>query len=206
MEEKFFGIIYRAYIEDGRCYVGQTIQSLKRRMYEHKSKSKYNKNHFQNAINKYGFDKFKWEILEYCSSLEELNISEKKWIKIFNSIENGFNIAEGGGNGPMKESTKEILSKQRVGQNNPNYGKNSFMRGKNNLNTDLIPTKFKKGNIPWNKGLKENNRRKRLTNEEKEEIYKMYDNKILRREIAQKFSITENSVTRIVKKRLKNND
>lgn len=43
----------------------------------------------QSAIEKYGKENFKKEILEHCSSIEELNEREIFWIKETNAIELG---------------------------------------------------------------------------------------------------------------------
>ena len=50
------------------------------------------------AINKYGIGNFKREILEYCSSREELNEREIYWIKFLNSMDlkRGYNLHVGG--------------------------------------------------------------------------------------------------------------
>jgi len=51
------------------------------------------------AIAKYGKSVFKKEILEYCSSLEQLNEREKYWIECTKALELGYNIAHGGTGG-----------------------------------------------------------------------------------------------------------
>jgi len=48
------------------------------------------------AIKKYGSENFRKDILEYCSSREELNTREKFWIKLTRARELGYNITEGG--------------------------------------------------------------------------------------------------------------
>ena len=53
----------------------------------------------KSAIEKYGRNNFKKEILEVCSSLEELSNREIYWIKELNAVERGYNIAEGGTGG-----------------------------------------------------------------------------------------------------------
>lgn len=53
----------------------------------------------KHAIKKYGKHNFKKEILEVCSSLDELNDREKFWISELNAIENGYNLTEGGTGG-----------------------------------------------------------------------------------------------------------
>lgn len=205
MENKTYGIIYRAFLEDGRSYIGQTINSLKQRISEHKSATKYHKYHFQRALVLYGFDSFKWEILEYCNSREELNNSEIKWISFYNSIEAGFNLKKGGWNSEMTTEGRKKLSEDRKGEGNPMFGKISKMRG-NKLPLEWknkIKTKFQKGQTPWNKGLKEF-RSKRLTDLQKSEIYELYDQGISIKIIALKYNILSNSVSRIIKNRNNN--
>ena len=51
------------------------------------------------AIQKYGLENFKKEILETCESLERLNEREKFWIKELNAISEGYNISLGGDGG-----------------------------------------------------------------------------------------------------------
>ena len=54
------------------------------------------------AINKYGLEYFKKEILEECLSREELNVKEKYWIIVLSATTLGYNIAEGGTGGQTK--------------------------------------------------------------------------------------------------------
>lgn len=197
-----YGIIYRAYLEDGRSYVGQTIKKLEKRIIAHKTTAnKRPKYHFHKAINIYGFENFKWEILQECVSQEELNAAEIDWISKFNSIRNGFNENIGGRQSIMSENSKKKLSESRKGSNNPNYGKNSAMRGKGSINSDLIPTKFKDGHIPWNKGIKSGNKSK-LSCQKAEEIRKLYSEGILIRELCQKFDVNHNTIHDVVANRI----
>jgi group I intron endonuclease len=70
------------------------------------------------AIKKHGKENFKKEILEVCSSTEELEEREKYWIRVLNATDPdiGYNIAEGGtgGNtylGKTEEEMTEIKAK-----------------------------------------------------------------------------------------------
>ena len=58
------------------------------------------------SIKKYGKENFKKEILEYCTTKEELNNREKYWIKELNSQDKniGYNIAFGGEGGRLCEN------------------------------------------------------------------------------------------------------
>lgn len=56
-------------------------------------------NNLLKAVKKYGIENFNKEILEYCTSNEELSEREKYWIEITNARGIGYNIAEGGSGG-----------------------------------------------------------------------------------------------------------
>lgn len=95
-------LIYKATnTVNGKIYIGQTTRTLKKRMSEHKHNAIYNKkkgNHFYSAIRKYGWDAFKWEVIEECNSVEEMEQAEKKWITHYksNDREYGYNKSTGG--------------------------------------------------------------------------------------------------------------
>lgn len=63
------------------------------------------------AIKKYGIDNFKKEIIDEASSIVELNEKEIYWINKLNSIEFGYNIAEGGtgGNTLIGKTEMELI-------------------------------------------------------------------------------------------------
>tara|TARA_R110002110_G_scaffold161376_1_gene360126 strand:- start:15 stop:797 length:783 start_codon:yes stop_codon:yes gene_type:complete len=90
-------IIYKATNKvNNKCYIGQTINSLRERINAHHSpKIKYK---LHNAISKYGRDSFEWDIICECSSISELNEKEIFYIDKYNSITNGYNIKHGGKN------------------------------------------------------------------------------------------------------------
>ena len=84
-------------IINGKCYIGQS-EDLENRIKEHKylmSKLKENNKKLNNDIAKYGIDNFEIHIVEFCK-VEELDEKEKKYIELYNSIENGYNTRIGG--------------------------------------------------------------------------------------------------------------
>ena len=90
---------------------------------------KYTENeHFTNAINKYGWDNFKHEILFDNLTKEEAELMEQFYIALYDSTnrEKGYNKSTGGKSGrgvsPSKEQ-REKQSKRMSGKNNPMYGK-----------------------------------------------------------------------------------
>lgn len=93
-----------------KCYIGQSID-IERRQYGHKSAA-YNEkandynSQFHQAIRKYGFDNFNFEIIAILSSeeysKETLDQLEKFFIKYYNSYENGYNATSGGDDNPYR--------------------------------------------------------------------------------------------------------
>lgn len=93
------GIIYKVTNkENGKIYIGQTIQSLNERINKHYYKARQDEytTHFINALRKYPKGSFTWEIIEEFDSQDELNEREKYWIAYYNSIEEGYNTKDGG--------------------------------------------------------------------------------------------------------------
>lgn len=68
------------------------------------------------AINKNGITNFKKEILEVCSSKEELNEREKFWISELSATTLGYNIAEGGTGGKTKFNTINVYQYSKDGE------------------------------------------------------------------------------------------
>lgn len=90
-------------------------------------------NILKKAINKYGKNSFKKDILEICEDYDSVNIAEKEWIAHYNAVmdENFYNIATGGFNSnpcaglseEMQNIRKQKLSKAVKGEKNYFYGK-----------------------------------------------------------------------------------
>lgn len=98
-----------AHMESGRRYVGLTKKTLRQRwnahLYNAFNRKLGSHSHFWNAIRKYGKDAFDLEVLEVCSTLEDANAAEERWIIHFDTRnpEKGFNLARGGGCRPNPE-------------------------------------------------------------------------------------------------------
>lgn len=71
-----------------------------------------------NAIEKYGKQNFKNELLCECFTQEELNEKEKYYIEIYNATDKtiGYNIKFGGNATPCPDETKEKISKANSGK------------------------------------------------------------------------------------------
>ena len=104
------GKIYKIrHIESGRLYIGQTIYSLRRRFNQH-IKNAYSagshcyNSHLQKAIRKYGAEAFEIEEIEKCDD-SLLDEREKYWIKFYDTVHKGFNMAYGGAGTPRYDSS-----------------------------------------------------------------------------------------------------
>jgi len=111
-----YGVIYKiTNLVNGKLYIGQTTQPLKKRWRQHIS-CNYCQRLFK-AVVKYGPNNFKIEEIDSASNLKELNIKEESWISSLNTTNSliGYNLLPGGKNKKHHESTKR---KMRVSQKN----------------------------------------------------------------------------------------
>lgn len=117
-------IIYKATNKiNGKVYIGQTTKTLeyRRKQHERDAMCIYKPSlYFHNALMKYGFENFLWEIIDTAESQEELDEKEIKWISICNSTNHnkGYNLKLGGNGGgkctertiqKLKESTTNLM-------------------------------------------------------------------------------------------------
>lgn len=96
---------------NGKCYIGQTYNHINKRIRKHISCSLNNpKCKIDKTIAKYDYINFKYEIIDFADSLNELNEKEIYWIKFYNSlVPNGYNLSSGGRNHITTNDTKEKL-------------------------------------------------------------------------------------------------
>jgi group I intron endonuclease len=104
---------------NGKFYIGQTTRNIKLRWYEHCHGSGCGIK-LRHAINKYGKNAFIIEIVQNCSSLDELNKAEQTWIKDLNAIDSGYNLESGGKNKvPCLETRQKMSRSHKIAQNKP---------------------------------------------------------------------------------------
>lgn len=105
---------------NGKMYIGLTTQDLEMRMKGHRTEAKLKPNiKFYRAINKYGFENFECEIVDDTAhDLEELAELEIKYIKKYDTYNNGYNSTHGGEISPMcypevrKKSSKSLTGRK----------------------------------------------------------------------------------------------
>ena len=83
----------------GKRYIGKTVNDLNSRIRTHRYKLRQGiKNKLYDAMRSYGESNFVWEIIETITC-ENINERERYYIKLYDSINNGYNITEGGEGG-----------------------------------------------------------------------------------------------------------
>ena len=96
------GFIYKITNKvNGKSYIGQTVQSVKERFYQHcatKCSQAILNMVIHKAITKYGKSNFTIEVIEEVESAN-LNDRERYWIRYYDSYNNGYNSTEGGQDG-----------------------------------------------------------------------------------------------------------
>ena len=132
-------VVYRHIFPNGKSYVGITSQYPFWRRWRSGS-GYYKQPKMYNAIQKYGWENVRHEILAEGLSLVEANRVEQEMVSKFDSVENGYNISSGGGGThgiPCSEETKV-----KIGQAN---------RGKPGGDGSQL-VQYMKEHGPWNKG------------------------------------------------------
>lgn len=99
------------------------------------------------AIQKYGKENFKKEILEIVNSKQEANTKEKYYINVYQAIENPnfYNIADGGQGGYVtkgytledRQSVNKKISQSLTGEKHPMYGKHHTEETKEKIKKSL---------------------------------------------------------------------
>lgn len=144
-----------------KIYIGMSI-NLKRRKWEHQNK--YCNHPIANAIKKYGWENFEFEVIQYFSELCDINYilnREMYWIKFYKSQDRniGYNIKSGGptncgennsmwGKHHSDETKKKISEKAKIhskGERNGMFGKKQTQESiEKNRQSNILSSKNKK--------------------------------------------------------------
>ena len=103
-----------------KIYIGQTKETLKRRKLVHESRArKGSTTKFHKDLMKYGFSNFKWEVLEETTTRKEAREKETYYIRLYNTVETGYNCNYGDGcpiGRPVKPETIAKLKEKAIGR------------------------------------------------------------------------------------------
>jgi len=87
---------------------------LSRRWRQHQRKGRCRK--LFSAINKYGVDFFRTEVLTLTGTQETADTLEAQFIEMYNSINVGYNIRGAGAHGKLSEETKDKMRQSHLGK------------------------------------------------------------------------------------------
>lgn len=201
--------LYIITFPNNKKYIGITINIIARQN-KHKNRSKkveYQHLPLYRAINKYGFQNLKWDIINSYSSWKELCQAEINAISNFktNVKEYGYNTTAGGEGHlkftpseetrlklskankgkPKSNEFKEILSKSRMGINNPAFGKPTSLKQKQSVSMAV-------------RGEKNGNAK--LTQNQANDIRDKYKSgKYLIQNLAKEYNLNRNAISKIIK-------
>ena len=115
--------IYQHTLPNGKSYIGQTCKDPFKRAGH--NFSRYERcPYFYNAVQKYGAENVRTEILYRCETIEEANRLETLCISRFGTlVPNGYNLQSGGSNFTHSAESIAMMSSARSGVNNPMFGK-----------------------------------------------------------------------------------
>jgi hypothetical protein len=119
-------VVFRLYIIennfDDNTYVGQTIRPLKKRFDSHCNPYS-NCLKIASAINKYKAENFRIRFLDKAYSQSEANEKEIEYIKLYDSVNHGYNLTYGGQQDYcLSEETRKKMSLARMGKPPANKG------------------------------------------------------------------------------------
>lgn len=99
--------------EDGRAYVGQSI-NIEKRWRQHAAMIRCGEQrHFYNAVRKYGESAFDWIVVQECEQ-DQLDFFEMFWVGIFGSFNTGFNYSIGGAGKRRRKHSAASIEKMRA--------------------------------------------------------------------------------------------
>lgn len=171
--QNYIGYVYlTTNLVNGKQYVGQHLAT------EFDTKYKGSGLLFLKALNKYGWDNFKCEIICWCNTQEELNYREQCEIAFHCCFSpNGYNLKYGGSRGRLRKESRfkigETFKQHYVKEKHPFYGKHHTEETKKKISEANIgkhhteenrkklgellkkvgeATRWKSGHSTWNKG------------------------------------------------------
>lgn len=131
-------------ILNNKQYVGQKLSSTFVKSYYGSG------NYIKSAVNKYGKENFKQEILCWCESREDMNVKEQYYIEYYNTLyPNGYNMTLNTFNSGLKQKHSEA-TKEKIRQKHLN----KTIEEKKQISIKFHNTISKRTEVEW-KELKE---------------------------------------------------
>lgn len=177
---------------NGKSYIGQTIQNVKERFYQHcatKCSKAVLDMAIHRAIKKYGKSNFTVEVIEEIDSTN-LNDRERYWIKYYDSYNNGYNSTKGGQDGckPFKDLNAEAIIKEyNTGKSLRTLG-TIFKVDKQTIK-DLL--------VRHNVELR-TTRTYKLSQDDREKVLEDFVSGLSRKEIMKKWNISKSYVSQLI--------
>ena len=177
---------------NGKSYIGQTIQNVKERFYQHcatKCSKAVSNMAIHRAIKKYGKSNFTVEVIEEIDSAN-LNDSERYWIKYYNSYNNGYNSTKGGQDGIKlfkNLDTESIVREYKSGKSLREIGR-LFNVDKQTIKDLLVRNNI---NLRTTKTY-------RLSQKDREDIIKDLSLGLSRKEIISKWHISKGYLSQLI--------
>lgn len=187
------GFIYKITNKiNGKSYIGQTIQDVKERFYQHcatKCSSAILNMTIHKAINKYGKSNFTIEVIEEVDSAN-LNDRERYWIEYFDSYKNGYNSTKGGQDGIrlFKSLDIESIIKEYISGKSLREIGSIFNADKQTIKDLLIRNNIKLRTTRTYK-LSQNDRKK---------IIEDYNSGVSRKEIIVRWNISKGYLSQLI--------
>ena len=187
------GFIYKITNKvNGKSYIGQTIQNVKERFYQHcatKCSQAVLNMVIHKAITKYGKSNFTIEVIEEVESTN-LNDRERYWIKYYNSYNNGYNSTEGGQDGIKlfkNLDTESIVREYKSGKSLREIGR-LF-----NVDKQTIKDLLVRNNINLR-----TTRTYKFSQKDREDILKDLSLGLSRKEIISKWNISKSYLSQLI--------
>lgn len=177
---------------NGKSYIGQTIQNVKERFYQHcatKCSKAVLDMAIHRAIKKYGKSNFTVEVIEEVDSTN-LNDRERYWIKYYDSYNNGYNSTKGGQDGckPFKDlDVESIIKEYNTGKSLRTLG-TIFKVDKQTIKDLLIRHNVKLRTT----------RTYKLSQEDREKVLEDFASGLSRKEIMKKWNISKSYLSQLI--------
>ena len=185
------GVIYRYKSPSGKYYIGQTTDEKNRRRVFLNLNCRYGGSKIERARKKYRPENFEYTVLMKVTGddpeevKQYLNTLESGFIKMYDSLKNGYNSSEGG-DGTVgyhhSEDTKEHLrvvnigNKYSLGHKRSNETKKKISKALKGIHrseeSKRKNSESHKGQTAWNKGLIGWTKKKKISDESRE-IYRL---------------------------------